>query len=497
MESFATLNPAYYLKPDHNKALLLTFDIIRAEEDEHFEGVIHPLHAKILSLCRGGELNATIKNIAAELNLEEKMVGEFVRALYENPKELRLKFGTDVIRFPKRTLINSPGCNDNMITYGPEDFTFSDFDCTLDRHAVVSDITLMLNSNCKTDCIYCYADRKTKHDQMSLRQVFALIDQAKELKVKNFDIIGGDIFAYPHWREVIQKLYATGYCTYLSTKVPITEDDVKFLAELGIKDIQVSLDTLIPEHLSQIVSLPPSYAEKIKNTLTLLDKYGIQTTIHSIVCSKNATIKDMESVYDFIHTLRNITCWRLSYAHYSLYKTVKEFKEYKADTESVDSIYKYFKSKDAPAHLKIGCGGVNLSGKDRKSDYQNPAFFKEKYKGGIKCTASYSHMFILPDGKVTICEQLYWHPDFIIGDLTRQTLLEIWTSQEAKRYFYLQRDDVSDKSACKTCKEFDDCRTKACKVCWKDVVACYGRENWDFPDPKCPKSPKPYYDVHI
>lgn len=115
MESFVTLNPAYYLKPDHNKALLLTFDSLRAEEDEHFEGVIHPLHAQILSMCRGGELDATIKNIAVKLNIEKGMVGEFVRALYENPKELRLEFGSNVIGFPPRTLINSPNCNHNSI----------------------------------------------------------------------------------------------------------------------------------------------------------------------------------------------------------------------------------------------------------------------------------------------------------------------------------------------------------------------------------------------
>ena len=29
-------------------------------------------------------------------------------------------------------------------------------------------------------------------------------------------------------------------------------------------------------------------------------------------------------------------------------------------------------------------------------------------------------MYILPDGKVTICEELYWNEHFIIGDVTKQ-----------------------------------------------------------------------------
>jgi hypothetical protein len=41
---------------------------------------------------------------------------------------------------------------------------------------------------------------------------------------------------------------------------------------------------------------------------------------------------------------------------------------------------------------------------------------------GAECSANSSHIFILPDGKVTIGEQLYWKPHFIIGDLSRQTI---------------------------------------------------------------------------
>ena len=43
--------------------------------------------------------------------------------------------------------------------------------------------------------------------------------------------------------------------------------------------------------------------------------------------------------------------------------------------------------------------------------------------------------FVLPDGKVSACEQLYWHPQFILGDLKEQTLAEIWQSPRAKALF--------------------------------------------------------------
>ena len=35
--------------------------------------------------------------------------------------------------------------------------------------------------------------------------------------------------------------------------------------------------------------------------------------------------------------------------------------------------------------------------------------------------------FVLPDGKVSACEQLYWHPQFIIGDLKKRKRLRVYT----------------------------------------------------------------------
>ena len=56
------------------------------------------------------------------------------------------------------------------------------------------------------------------------------------------------------------------------------------------------------------------------------------------------------------------------------------------------------------------------------------------FKGG-SCGILENRLFVLPDGKVTLCEQLYWHPQFILGDLKEQTLAEIWQSPRAKALF--------------------------------------------------------------
>jgi radical SAM protein with 4Fe4S-binding SPASM domain len=95
---------------------------------------------------------------------------------------------------------------------------------------------------------------------------------------------------------------------------------------------------------------------------------------------------------------------------------------------------------------------------------------------------------VLPDGKVTLCEQLYWHPFFLLGDLNRQSIMEMWHSEKALSLWNFSQEEVRDVSPCKTCEAFDGCR-RGLGNCWRQAIAAYGPENYDFPSPDCPKAP--------
>ena len=114
---------------------------------------------------------------------------------------------------------------------------------------------------------------------------------------------------------------------------------------------------------------------------------------------------------------------------------------------------------------------------------------------GSYCSALNNHMFILPDGKVTICEQLYWNPHFIIGNIKEQTISEIWNSKRALYLANLDRSTIRDNSNCKCCDLFDKCFS-ARNRCWVDIVKAYGWENWDYPDPRCKYAPAMFYPLN-
>jgi radical SAM protein with 4Fe4S-binding SPASM domain len=484
-----TLNPQYILKPDDGRAFLLTYDPIRAKEGEQYENVIHPIHAMILSFFNGDDINNSIDRASNYLQVSREKICNFVEKLYENKNPVRVKFGNKVLEFPPRTLIDSTEANRR--TYLPEDFNYNELNISLGRHKTITDITLMVNNNCMTDCIYCYANRKKQKKQISVERIMELIDEAVSIGVRSFDIIGGDIFAYKHWKIIVKKLYESGFNTFVSTKVPIKEEDIKFLKDIKIQDIQISLDTLIPQNLCVIVNRSLDYVDNIRNTLNLLNAYEISTMIHTIICSKNCSIEDMKSLFSFINKKDHISVWRINYAKYSLYKSLEDFLDYRPNSVNMREIYQYLKSLNSD-HIEIMAGGVNIP--EIKKDRKAQAFLTNKR---MLCTANYSHFFILPDGKVTICEQLYWNPNFIVGDASIQSISEIWDSDKAKKLYYLDKSLISRNSKCKACSIFDDCRQKMGGVCWRDIVAAYGQKNWDYPDPRCPKAPKQFYDVLI
>ncbi|MDY0324462.1 MAG: SPASM domain-containing protein, partial [Candidatus Carbobacillus sp.] len=75
---------------------------------------------------------------------------------------------------------------------------------------------------------------------------------------------------------------------------------------------------------------------------------------------------------------------------------------------------------------------IILAGYEDINEYKKSFVEKEKiFNKRAICTANISQFCILPDGQVTICEELYWQPNFIIGNILTNTIDEIWQSKKA------------------------------------------------------------------
>lgn len=485
---YITFNSDYVLKPDDGRVLIQARlpgrNLLKGVEDS-FTNIIHPIYAMILSCVNGRSYDECISDASHAVGVEEKLTGRFVRTLLNNPNQVvyKGKDGTSV--FPPYTLVSCPERRMSQ-RYTPDLFDYTEVDLRVKRHLTPSSITLMFNNICVTNCIYCYQDKSRKVNcSIPLPRIMDLIHESYNLHVSTFDVVGGEFFLYKHWRKVLSELIKYGYQPFLSTKIPLKEKDIAYLSELGVHDIQLSIDTMIESHLIASIKVAEGYVCEMCRTIRLLDKYGIPVTVHTVLTQYNDTKEDMKSIYNVLREVEHLLYWHVVKGDPTLYPRTP-YENIEISPSALDAIIDYLSILSKTTAIPIHCPGkatvntINENSSSALTDDRLSEFFHRTY-----CSGLFSALYILPDGQVTICEQLYWNKRFIVGDVMRSSLQEIWNSEKSKSLYYIRQEDIPIDSPCHSCMWFERCRSDR-QVCYREIIKKYGKERWYYPDVLCP-----------
>ena len=475
------LKRTYILSPDRNNSSMIV--------SPHVTCKIHPVYAMIFSFfSKPILLNKAVEEVSYFIDIPEIAVREFICGLIGNKeiKHCKSKDGT-TSSFPLNILIEERDAFVKEIIYSPSQFAYEELDFKHKRlFTSPIGIALIVNNSCVTDCCYCYADKKTKTNLMPFSRVKTIIKNAYKANICNFYISGGEVFLYKQWKELLFCLHEFGFPPpLLSTKIPVKEADIMIIKELG-SQIQISLDSLSSRDLYKMLHVNSEYADKMKQTIMLLNQKNISFQVTSVITKYNDSIENLEEIYEFLSQFEHLFNWEVRIAFRSLYSR-NDFIRIRISKESEQKIYQWIQSKKRSSEINI-----QLSQLD-KNKYFGCESGSTNFTGG-ECSGNHYNMIVMPDGKVTICEQLYWNPRFIIGDLSTQSIEEVWNSPRALWLSNLQKKDFQDSSVCKQCDIFEDCYDYHNK-CYVDVLKAYGDKNWDFPDPRCKFAPPFIYDL--
>ena len=155
---------------------------------------------------------------------------------------------------------------------------------------------------------------------------------------------------------------------------------------------------------------------------------------------------------------------------FSLYKSPDFYNSIKPSLASIERIEQYIQELEKEERLKID---FVISSPDTENDYNSKRHKEQHFDHRSVCTGNQRSFVILPDGKVTICEELYWHPNFIIGDLTKQSILEVWNSDKAISLFNITQNDMQPEIAKKMKKMIMRNRWRIMsskRIYWKEKV---------------------------
>lgn len=484
------LNPDYTLKKDSNRVILYSKRHVKNGGTIGWVSYLHPLQAMIFSLfTQERSFQDNVISLSQMMDMSVAKVYSFLEPFIENEENLKATWKGESIVFPKKMLINAKEAikisEDNNKLSTVDLLTTKDVDIHTKRLQTFPLIfTFMLTNRCVTQCKYCYADTKTRvKKELSTERILQLLKEAYQIGVQNINLIGGEIFLHKDWDIILAELIKYGYePDILSTKFPLTQKMVDRIEEIGFKNpIQVSLDSLDDQILENLICVKTGYASKIKETLRMLDNSSLNYQISTVLTKYNSSQESLLGIHDFVSQLKSLDNWDLRLAMDSIYQDANSLK---ISRNQAKEVYDLVTNHIKPNSTTTVDMDISLAEKEFFVAKEGSKSFE-----GAKCSALNNHMFILPDGQVTICEQLYWNPNFIIGNVANSSIQEIWNSDKVKNLLNLRQKDIQKQSGCKACNQFKKCFGESNR-CWADIIKAYGNNKWDFPDPRCNKAPQ-------
>jgi len=154
-------------------------------------------------------------------------------------------------------------------------------------------LELELSRLCDLRCIYCYASSgKAVDNELTLEEIFDVIDQAEALGAKKIIVLGGgEPLMYPELLDVLKYIRSKNLIADLFTNgVTLTEEFANNLFELGVGVI-LKMNSRVPEVQDYLAGRKGTHAAILK-AFAALQKAGYPDEDHSfgiqtIICNQN------------------------------------------------------------------------------------------------------------------------------------------------------------------------------------------------------------------
>ena len=339
-------------------------------------------------------------------------------------------------------------------------------------------IKFYLTDYCSRQCIYCFAGAKNvknvvnKNQFLSIDRFREIIIEADKIGVKNIEISGGDPFILDNICDYLQIMinhYHNSWAT--STKTYISYEKAKQLAEIGLKDIQVSIDSFDEKNGDKIMGSKNSTNEVIETIKNLLSN-NINVSTRAVITSIN--IRDIPFLIEKEISL-GVKEIRFTYYYLSGNKKANYLISSKEDRLWLDGKIRPLIDKAKKNNILLEYSFYN---EDDDNDLDSRPF----------CGGFTESMSVRYDGGVIFCDSLNHLDEFVAGNLKEQSIMEVWNSDRLKKFS--DPDYFKDRyigTRCANCNIFDNCFYKRCYV---RSYSEYG--NYFDMDPACPFGPKDY-----
>lgn len=293
-------------------------------------------------------------------------------------------------------------------------------------------ITWLSTYNCNAKCRFC-ATHKLKEEYpatMSLEFALKTAHDIGKSGVWTVGFTGGEVLLWPHLFKVIKVLKQYNLSVYIVTNGLLLKDNVDEIINAKVDSVVISIDSLIPkEHdngrgrkgvlQALIEGITELKRRRSKNGKPIIKSTTILSNqnYHNIV----NIIEELSDIVD-VPSIQPITTGYEYHPH--------QIAEENRSTYLIDD-----DEEGVRRHLQRL---VNRFPDFNNNYFKNIPyfFFNPKKLLDVRCWSPFLRLQIFPNGRVVHCSV---NPKYsFVGDLTKESLMQVWNSIEMKR----QREEI-------------------------------------------------------
>jgi radical SAM protein with 4Fe4S-binding SPASM domain len=349
-----------------------------------------------------------------------------------------------------------------------------------EREVTPVGIVWHLTSECSTDCKYCYLGRRMVKP-LPAERASALIEEAAAIGVLRLHLGGGDILLYPHLDEVLGTMQKHTFLPIsFSTKTFLSKQKAEMIANYSgiIKDLQFSIDSTVSDVADYMVGAKGYLGRTLQSIKNALEA-GIRVDAKAVITPYN--ILTIPKLYRDLKEV-GVSVIRLTTYHRSRFHHTDDMFNNAISYNWLIDQMQSLRSEFPEDPIYVQDGPPELAPKsilEKEKAWQNRS----------ACTAGRTGMMICTDGKVIPCEQMPETEEYFCGDVSYQSIEEVWNSDRLKELTYgIEANRFKDRP-CFDCEQREKC-LHAIGICIRNLAMFHG--SIYNPDINCPKSDLPF-----
>ncbi|MCB9365476.1 MAG: GTP 3',8-cyclase MoaA [Flavobacteriales bacterium] len=146
-------------------------------------------------------------------------------------------------------------------------------------------LRISLTERCNLRCTYCMPaegiELSDKESLMSHEEVIAIAKTFVDLGVKKVRLTGGEPLIKKNIEKIVRELAALSINLGITTNGILLDNYFDLFKETGVKDINISLDTLSRESFNNITRR--DYFERVMNNINLYEANGFNVKINNVI----------------------------------------------------------------------------------------------------------------------------------------------------------------------------------------------------------------------